>query len=147
MRRLHEDAGGVEERLIASSYNFDDINWAIAAAKRRKSLKPVPPSAVSVGDRRSVVICRCRARSRGIFFGNGAGAEHEGLECHHQRLSGWLPAGVRALNALGTVDRSSYHNLLIMAVEDPLLLLEAIERETDNNPALYDAISRVAPAM
>jgi len=43
---------------------------------------------------------------------------------------------VRALNALGTVDRSSYHNLLIMTVEDPLALLEAIEREADNNPAL-----------
>jgi len=41
----------------------------------------------------------------------------------------------------------AYHNVLIMEVEDPLALLEAIERETDNNPALYDAISRVAPAM
>ena len=30
---------------------------------------------------------------------------------------------------------------------DPTALLEAIERKTDTNTALYDAISRVAPAM
>ena len=56
----------------------------------------------------------------------------------------------RALHALkefGAVERSPYHNVLVMRVEDPTALLEAIERKTEENPALYDAISRVAPAM
>jgi tRNA(Ser,Leu) C12 N-acetylase TAN1 len=35
----------------------------------------------------------------------------------------------------------------VMRVADPTALLEAIERRTDENTALYDAISRVAPAM
>ena len=34
-----------------------------------------------------------------------------------------------------------------MKVEDPIALLEAIERKTEQNTALYDAISRIAPAM
>jgi len=34
-----------------------------------------------------------------------------------------------------------------MRVENPTALLEAIERKTEENTALYDAISRVAPAM
>jgi adenylyl- and sulfurtransferase ThiI len=33
-----------------------------------------------------------------------------------------------------------------MKVEDTVVLLEAIEKRTQENPALYDAISRVAPA-
>ena len=53
---------------------------------------------------------------------------------------------VRALKLFGTVDRSPYHNVLVMAVENPLALLESIEREVDSRPFLYDAISRVAPA-
>jgi tRNA(Ser,Leu) C12 N-acetylase TAN1 len=56
----------------------------------------------------------------------------------------------RALSALkeyGSVERSHYHNVLVMHVEDPTALLEAIERKTETNTALYDAISRVAPAM
>lgn len=51
-----------------------------------------------------------------------------------------------ALKELGPVERSPYHNVLVMAVDDPLVLLEAIERRTEAVPALYDAISRVAPA-
>jgi tRNA(Ser,Leu) C12 N-acetylase TAN1 len=47
----------------------------------------------------------------------------------------------------GEAERSPYHNVLVMAVEDPLALLEAVEQKTREVPALYDAISRVAPAM
>lgn len=54
---------------------------------------------------------------------------------------------IRALGELGAVDRSPYHNVLVMRVDDPLALLGAIERETARTPPLYDAISRVAPAM
>ena len=53
----------------------------------------------------------------------------------------------RALQELGTVDVSPYYNVLVMKVEDPLAALEAIERMTAQSPALYDAISRTAPAM
>jgi tRNA(Ser,Leu) C12 N-acetylase TAN1 len=53
---------------------------------------------------------------------------------------------LRALQALGQAERSPYHNVLVMKVEDPIALLDAIERRTEENPALYDAISRVAPA-
>lgn len=54
---------------------------------------------------------------------------------------------IRALQELGPVERSPYHNVLMMKVEDPMALLEAVEKLTEERPALYDAISRVAPAM
>ncbi len=54
---------------------------------------------------------------------------------------------LRALRALGPVERSSYYNVLVMNARDPMELLAAIERRTEEVPALYDAISRVAPAM
>ena len=54
---------------------------------------------------------------------------------------------IRALSALGPVERSPYHNVLLMRVEDPIALLSAIEQKTEESTALYDAISRVAPAM
>jgi len=54
---------------------------------------------------------------------------------------------LHALKKLGSVERSPYHNVLVMRVEDPTALLESIERKTEENTALYDAISRVAPAM
>jgi tRNA(Ser,Leu) C12 N-acetylase TAN1 len=54
---------------------------------------------------------------------------------------------LRALEALAPVARTRYHNVLIMRVEDPIALLATIERQTEENPALYDAISRVAPAQ
>ena len=57
---------------------------------------------------------------------------------------------MRALYALqdfGRVERSPYYNVLVMTVEDPMAVLEAIEKRTEERPALYDAISRVAPAM
>lgn len=53
----------------------------------------------------------------------------------------------RALAALGPVERCAYHNILVMQVDDPLALLAAVEQLTAEKPALYDAISRVAPAM
>jgi hypothetical protein len=34
-----------------------------------------------------------------------------------------------------------------MSVDDPAALLTAVEQRTEESPALYDAISRVAPAM
>ena len=54
---------------------------------------------------------------------------------------------LRALREFGSVERSPYYNVLVMKIEDPMALLEAIERRTEENPALYDAISRVAPAL
>lgn len=54
---------------------------------------------------------------------------------------------LRALEEYGPVERSPYHNVLVMRVDDPKALLEAIEQRTELNTALYDAISRVAPAM
>lgn len=53
---------------------------------------------------------------------------------------------MRALRALGTVERSGYHNVLVMKAADPLELLTAVEARTAEIPALYDAISRIAPA-
>ncbi len=52
----------------------------------------------------------------------------------------------RALQKLGSVDSTPYHNVIVMAASDPMALLETIERRTEEIPALYDAISRVAPA-
>ena len=54
---------------------------------------------------------------------------------------------LRALQKLGLADPSPYHNVVLMKVDDPAVLLETIEQKTEENPALYDAISRVAPAM
>ena len=54
---------------------------------------------------------------------------------------------LRALKEFGPVERSPYHNVLLMRVKDPTALLEAVEQRTEKNTALYDAISRVAPAM
>jgi hypothetical protein len=54
---------------------------------------------------------------------------------------------LHALQDIGPTERSSYHNVLVMKVDSPMAILEAIERLTDERPALYDAIARVAPAM
>ena len=58
-----------------------------------------------------------------------------------------LRRALRTLKQFGPIERSPYHNVLLMRVEDPIALLDAIERKTEENTALYDAISRVAPAM
>ena len=54
---------------------------------------------------------------------------------------------LRVLQELGRVERSPYYNVLVMRVEDQMAILEAIERRTDEIPALYDTISRVSPAI
>ena len=54
---------------------------------------------------------------------------------------------LRALKEFGPVERSPYHNVLVMRVEDATALLATIEEKTERSTALYDAISRVAPAM
>ncbi len=54
---------------------------------------------------------------------------------------------LRFLHDFGAAERSPYYNVLVMRVEDPLAALAEIERRTEESPALYDSISRVAPAM
>lgn len=54
---------------------------------------------------------------------------------------------VRALQKFGEVEHGYYHNVLGMKVDDPMALLQAIEQQTALEPALFDSISRVAPAM
>ena len=54
---------------------------------------------------------------------------------------------LRALQDIGPAEPGPYHNVLVMKVDDPMTVLEAIERLTEERPALYDAIARVAPAM
>jgi tRNA(Ser,Leu) C12 N-acetylase TAN1 len=53
---------------------------------------------------------------------------------------------LRALRDLEPTERSPYHNVLLMQADDPVALLTAIEKRTEESTALYDAISRVAPA-
>jgi tRNA(Ser,Leu) C12 N-acetylase TAN1 len=54
---------------------------------------------------------------------------------------------LRALRELGPIERSPYHNVLVMKVDDPVALLATIELRTEQSTALYDAISRVASAL
>lgn len=60
---------------------------------------------------------------------------------------GGLRRVLKALERLGPTKPSPYHNVLVMKVDDPMHLLAAIEQQTEQDTALYDAISRVAPAM
>jgi len=53
---------------------------------------------------------------------------------------------ISALQKIGPTDRTPYYNVLVMKVDEPMVALEAIERMTEERPALYDAIARVAPA-
>ncbi len=53
----------------------------------------------------------------------------------------------RALRKLGRVERSPYHNVLLMKADNAVEILEAIEKMIEESPPLYDAISRVSPAM
>lgn len=53
---------------------------------------------------------------------------------------------LRALRVVGPIERTPYHNVLAMKVDDPMRVLEAIELQTEKSTALYDAISRVSPA-
>ena len=52
-----------------------------------------------------------------------------------------------ALRDIGPTERSPYHNVLAMKAGDTMAVLETVERLTEERPALYDAIARVAPAM
>lgn len=54
---------------------------------------------------------------------------------------------LRALQDIGPAERGPYHNVLVMKVDDPMTVLEAVEDLTEERPALYDAIARVAPAI
>jgi tRNA(Ser,Leu) C12 N-acetylase TAN1 len=53
---------------------------------------------------------------------------------------------LRTLRDLGPTERSPYYNVLVMQADDPIALLAVIEKKTEESTALYDAISRVAPA-
>ena len=53
---------------------------------------------------------------------------------------------IRALRNLGPIEKTPYHNVLVMSVDEPVKVLEAIELKTEESTALYDAISRVSPA-
>lgn len=53
---------------------------------------------------------------------------------------------MRALQKIGPTERTRYYNVLTMKADDPTTALETIERWTEEQPALYDAIARVAPA-
>ncbi len=53
---------------------------------------------------------------------------------------------MRALQKIGPTERTPYYNVLAMRADDPMMTLETIERWTEEQPALYDAIARVAPA-
>jgi len=53
---------------------------------------------------------------------------------------------IRALQKIGQTDRTPYYNVLVMKTDDPIAALEAVERLTEEQPALYDAIARMAPA-
>jgi tRNA(Ser,Leu) C12 N-acetylase TAN1 len=53
---------------------------------------------------------------------------------------------INALQKIGPTDRTPYYNVLAMQVDEPVAALEAIERLTEERPALYDTIARVAPA-
>lgn len=54
---------------------------------------------------------------------------------------------LRALQEFGMAERSPYYNVIVMKADDPIMLLDNVERRTNENPALYDAIARVAPAI
>ena len=53
---------------------------------------------------------------------------------------------MRALQKIGPTERTPYYNVLAMKVDEPIVALETIERWTEEQPALYDTIARVAPA-
>jgi len=59
---------------------------------------------------------------------------------------GFGPA-LRALREFGPAGPSPYHNVLVMKVEEPIAVLDAVERRIEEDPPLYDAISRIAPAV
>lgn len=59
---------------------------------------------------------------------------------------GWRPA-MRALRGLASVQASGHYNVLLAKADDPLAMLETLERRAETEPVLIDTISRVAPAL
>lgn len=53
---------------------------------------------------------------------------------------------LHALRDFGAAERSPYYNVLVMRADDPLAVLPELEKRTEESPALYDSISRIAPA-
>lgn len=51
-----------------------------------------------------------------------------------------------ALRRLGTVERTRFHNVLLVKTDNPKTFLDQVEELTRRDPQLYDSISRVAPA-
>ena len=51
----------------------------------------------------------------------------------------------RYLKTLGRVERTDYYNVLVLAVEDVSLFLEALRRDTELQPELRTALARVLP--
>ena len=62
-------------------------------------------------------------------------------------FQGGYRRALRVMRQLDPVERSPYHNVLVMKVDDSAALLSAVEIRTRESPALYDTISRVAPAQ
>ena len=58
----------------------------------------------------------------------------------------WPPA-VRALRGVAQAAPSGHYNVLLAKVDDPVALLESLERRAESEPVLIDAISRIAPAL
>jgi hypothetical protein len=54
---------------------------------------------------------------------------------------------LHALQSIGLAERSPYHNVLVMKLEDSVAVLETVERLMDERPDLYEAIAWVAPTM
>ncbi len=61
------------------------------------------------------------------------------------RAQGWRPAQ-RALRNLTPTQPSGHYNVLLAKADDPLALLEEVDRRADSEPVLIDTISRIAPA-
>jgi tRNA(Ser,Leu) C12 N-acetylase TAN1 len=53
---------------------------------------------------------------------------------------------IRALRELGAVEHTRFHNVLVVRADDARVFLDRVEQMTLAEPALYDSISRVAPA-
>jgi hypothetical protein len=51
---------------------------------------------------------------------------------------------MRALQKIGPTECTPYYNVLAMKVDEPVVALETVERWTEGQPALYDAIARVS---
>jgi tRNA(Ser,Leu) C12 N-acetylase TAN1 len=53
---------------------------------------------------------------------------------------------IHGLKDYGHVEKTGYYNVLVLNVDDTKAFLGALEQRCRDEPSLYDAISRVAPA-